>query len=136
MSRLIVIVAALAFVAPPTFADEQRWDFVQSVGGLKLEAPSKAAGVWLLPLVVDVSGLKAVTRKPSSLNSGIACEKSSAVVEGANIYVSIVTGIAGPGKSPSCPSAKLGALAAGKYRVFYRGPSENPVQVGVVSIGP
>jgi hypothetical protein len=129
------IVSCLALVSLPAFAQQQGWSFVQSVGGIKLEAPKKVAGAWALPVSVNVSGLKATALQPTVLNSGLACEATHAVVEGTSIYIGIVTGIAGPGKSAACPSAKLGTLAPGQYTVFYRGASEGPVHVGEVAIG-
>ena len=119
----------------PAFAQQQGWGFVQSVGGIRLEAPTRATGVWVLPLVVNVSGLTATTLRPTVLNSGLACEATAAVVEGTNIYISVVTGIAGPGKSAVCPAAQLGTLAPGQYAVFYRGVNEKPVHLGRVAVG-
>ena len=133
--QLKTLVFCMVFISLPIFAQEQGWSFVQSVGGIRIEAPVKVAGVWTLPLTTNVSGLETVTNSPTVLNSGLVCKATHAVVEGFNIYISIVTDYAGEGKSAVCSSAKLGALLPGEYTIFYRLTNENPVYLGKVAVG-
>ncbi len=133
--QLKTLVFCMVFISLPIFAQEQGWSFVQSVGGIRIEAPVKVAGVWTLPLTTNVSGLETVTNSPTVLNSGLVCKATHAVVEGFNIYISIVTDYAGEGKSAVCSSAKLGALLPGEYTIFYRRTNENPVYLGKVAVG-
>ena len=119
----------------PVLAGAEGWNFVQSVGGLAIAAPSHGAGGWNLPVRANVSGLEAVTNKPTTLNSALICERTNASVEGRNIYLTIVSGLARANASVRCPPASLGELPPGKYQVFYRGPGETAIPVGEVSVG-
>ena len=63
-----------------------------------------------------------------------ACVRTEAVVEGREIHLTIVSG---PGRGPVatiCPAAKLGDVAPGAYRVFYRGPNEAAVPLKDVEL--
>jgi hypothetical protein len=117
------------------FAEPQTWHFVQSVGGLSIGTPFQNESGWVLPVHVDVSGSQAITVKPTAVNSGVACRRTKVKIEGNSIYLTIITSVAGEGSSALCPSASLGKLTVGKYAVFYRGPNEQAIKFGEVSIG-
>ena len=134
--KRIALCLLIASLPGSVLAGSESWSFVQSVGGLAVETPSLGTQGWVLPVRADVSGLKSVTAKPTALNSALICERTNAAIEGRNIYITIVSTLAHPNASSNCPAATLGEMSAGKYSVFYRGPSETPVRLGEVSIGP
>jgi len=133
--KRIALFLLFAFLPVSVLAGSENWSFVQSVGGLAVDTPSHGAFGWVLPVRADVSGLVAVTAKPTTLNSALICERTDAAIEGRNIYITIVSALAHPNTSSRCPPATLGEMPAGKYSIFYRGPSETPVRLGEVSIG-
>jgi hypothetical protein len=135
ISKLTLVSIALALVACSTFAEQRSWLFMQSVGGIEVGTPLQSETGWLLPVRSDVSGLRTITAKPSTLNSGLSCQRIEAEIEGDAIFITIFTGVAGGGRSSVCPSVLLGHLPAGKYSVFYRSLNEIPVSIGEVSIG-
>lgn len=127
----------LLLVLLPTsvLAGSEGWQFVQSIGGIAVGKPEPLSSGWSLPARADVSGLTAVTLKPTTLNSGLVCERTVATVEGRRIFLTVVSGLARSGYMARCPPANLRHVAAGQYRVFYRGPDESPVELSEVSIG-
>jgi hypothetical protein len=116
-------------------AEPQSWSFVESVGGIAVDPPIRSDHTWVLPVRSDVSGLRTITIKPTKVNSGIACQSIRAEIEGGSIYITVLTTVAGSRYNAECPSASLGQVASGRYRVFYRGPNEKPVQIGEVVVG-
>lgn len=135
MMRLLLLLTS-ALLSSTAFAGVETWAFVQSVGGLSLGAPERQAAAWVLSVQVDVSGLTPVTRQPVTLNSGLACVQMHAVVEGRNIYLTLVTGLIRQGLSSHCPSVLLDASLQGRYKVFYRGPDESPVELSEIQLDP
>lgn len=150
MKLIIIAIACLLLLPLTAHADEQNWQFVQSVGGLSVGVPTHGAEGWILPIQADVSGLKKITIQPTVINSGIVCEKVKAEVEESNIYLTLVTGIPGLfSKNAQCPSASLPpSTAPGKYTVYYRSQHkdegivfyrtkyETPVKLAEVLVGP
>jgi hypothetical protein len=113
---------------------EQTWAFVQSIGGLKVGAPTRQRDSWVLPVVVNVSGLEAITRKPTTLNSALICDRTNVAVKGNSVYVTISTAVTPSEASVHCPPAMLGSIRAGIYAVNYLGPGEAPTPIGEISI--
>lgn len=132
--KRIALYLLIATLPVPALADSEGWSFIQSVGGLAVGTPSHSAVGWVLPVRADLSGLKTITAKPTTLNSTLVCERTDAAIEGRNIYITIVSALAHPKTSSRCPPATLGEISAGKYNVFYRGPGETPVYLGEVSL--
>jgi hypothetical protein len=113
------------------------WDFVQSVGGLKVLEPERQPdGSWLLPVACDVSGLTAVTVEPTAINSGIEVASTEAVVDSGTIQLWIVTCVAGD-EDLTCkaPPARLAELAPGDHQVVYRNPDGSSVPLRTIRIG-
>ncbi len=133
MAKLVCFMA-LFLVGCAAVSEPRNWSFVQSVGGIEVESPIQVQGAWVLPVRGDVSGLQAITVKPAGLNSGIACY-TQATVEGASIFITVSTSVAGGDRVARCPPANLGSLPPGLYTVLYRGPNEAPVELRVVSVG-
>ena len=110
------------------------WQSIQAVGGIAFESAEQRPSGWFLPVRVDLSGTDTVTHEPLRLNSSLVCERTSAVIEGINIYLSISARPAHSGLGARCPEANLGALTEGSYRVFYRSRNEPPVFLGDLTI--
>jgi hypothetical protein len=127
-----VLICVASFAAN---AEPRTWAFVQGVGGIAFETPIHNANGWSLPVRANLSGVEQITTRPTTLHSALACLQTAAVVEGHNIYLTIASGLPGDGHSSRCPPSQLGVLTPGRYRVFYRGPNEEPHFLGRVSIG-
>jgi len=134
MLKLVMALSVLSLSACSIFAEPRSWNFVQAVGGLSIGTPFHIEGGWVLPVHGDVTGLQTITVKPTTLNSGLACKKTAAEVVGNEIYLTIITSLAGKDSGALCPPAFLGQLHSGKYAVFYRGPNELAIKLGEVSI--
>ena len=130
------LVALMMSLPVSALAGSEGWNFVQSVGGLAVEAPRHDARGWFLPVQANLSGVETITTKPTVLKSAVICERTDAIVEGRNIYLTIVSGLARPNTNARCAPAALGEISLGKYRVFYRGPGEKAILLGEVSVGP
>ena len=53
-------------------SEHATWNFVQAVGGIKVGDPQSVTnGEWAVPVECDVSGLTAVTTKPTTLNNNL-----------------------------------------------------------------
>jgi len=107
--------------SPESSGTHQDWQFIQQAGGLRVGAPQKlAAGKYRLPVKCDVSGLQAVSVRPTALNSGIAIEKIGYAVQGGTLQLWIVTCAAGGQRSAAVESLVLEGMKPGKYKVQYR----------------
>src|SRR5689334_14380729 len=105
MKRLALVLLTLSGCAAVVPKDRS-WEFVTSVGGITVDNPVPTARGLVLPVRADVSGLQAISVKPTTLNSIMACSKTRAEVEGRNIYVTIATTLLRQGNSSRCPDAK------------------------------
>jgi hypothetical protein len=133
--KRIALVALMMSLPVSALAGSEGWSFIQSVGGLAVEAPRHDARGWVLPVHANLSGVEAISTKPTALKSAVICERADAIVEGRSIYLTIVSGLARPDTTARCPPAALGDISPGKYGVFYRGPGETAVRLGEVSVG-
>jgi len=116
------LAAALALLPLVALARAETWSSIKSTGGLVVGAPFHSTDGWLLGIRARLSRLDSKdTRAP---NGGLSCVSTQAVVEGSNIYLTIVSGEARGPIGAVCPAAKLGQIAPGTYQVFYRGPNE------------
>ena len=133
--RSFALILSVLLLPLTALARSEGWQFVQSVGGIAVGKPEHLPSGWSLSVRADVSGVTTVTLKPTALNSALACVRTFAVVEGRNIFLTIDSELVRSGYTSRCPSANLGRVADGQYRVFYRGPSEPPIELSEVSIG-
>ena len=140
LNRKCVAIAIMAFCAmslspAKSYANEQDWDFVQSVGGMRIGEPKLTSLEWTLPVELDVTGLQTITTKPTALHSGIVCEGIRAEFHDRDIYLYLFTGIPWVGaKNGQCPAISLGHPSPGKYGVYYNGLNKGPVKLGDISI--
>lgn len=128
------IVVATLFLAGCALTERMRWDFVQSVGGIAVEAPVRTSKGVALPVRADVSGLTTVTVRPTTANSGLVCSATHAKVSGQNILIEISASVFGD--SRLCPPARLGKISAGKYNVYYGKDLNSAILLGEVQIPP
>lgn len=121
MNRILHLLASAALLSGCSLVmkKEQPWAFVTSVGGLELGVPVQDKYRWKLPIRADVSGLQSFTVKPTMVNSGLVCEKTTANVGGGKIVIAIVTTIPHGNASSVCPAADLGIIEPGQYEVYY-----------------
>lgn len=68
------------------------------------------------------------------MNSGIACHRVHAEVEGSSIYLTVQTTTPGGGKTAQCPPADLGNIVPGKYMVFYGSLGQPIAPIGEVTV--
>ena len=133
MNRLALVLLTLSGCSAVVPRDRS-WEFVTSVGGIAVDNPVRTARGLVLPVHADVSGLEAISVKPTTLNSIMACSKTRAEVVGNNIYITISTTLLRQGGSARCPDAKLGGLQDGNYTVFYRLAPAEAVRLGEVRV--
>lgn len=134
---LLTMVAALSVFVVPLLPRQMSWRFVESVGGIAVRPPQRIGQVWVLPVEADVSGLRNITTKSTTVNSGIVCKEVRSRVENRAIYLTVVTQPAGLGQGGAgeCPpTTRLGRIAAGKYMLLYAGPFEAPHPLSPISI--
>lgn len=132
---VLVLVLFMSLAGCSAFSEPRDWDFVQSVGGIAFDRPSLESGEWVLPIQADVSGLQKITVAPTLLNSGLSCKAVEVSIEDKVIYLTLVTGLGGRGRTSICPAARLGVPAPGAYAVMYRAPRGKAVRLGEVLIG-
>lgn len=129
----VVLAGLLSFVT----ATPRDWNFVQGVGGIRIMAPVGAGAEARLPIECDVSGLHAITCRPTLLNSGLVIRSvHTSMAEGA-IYLRVVTSLPGDGLQPGgVHFADLSRLKPGAYTVYYgrRGDRSHPL--GSIRLGP
>jgi hypothetical protein len=135
--RALVAIVGTATLFASALADSapQPWAFVKSVGGIIVEDPVPVGGRWILPVQANVSGLQSFSSKPTTLNSGLSCTSVRARVTGNRINLTIYTEVAESASSGVCPSASLGVLPAGEYKVFYAHPDGVPMHLRDVRVG-
>lgn len=128
------ILPALALACLPLAASAgpEPWGTIQKAGGLTLGQPFHSPDGWLLLVRANLAPLNPNPPKP---DSWIACKSTSAVVEGSNIYLTVVSTLARYRVGAVCPAAKIGEIESGTYTVFYRGPGEPPVRLSDVQFG-
>lgn len=127
-----VFIKALCFLPLAICSEPRDWSFVQSVGGIALGSSSFQEGSWSLSIRVNVSGLEQITAKPTLQNSDLACTRTEARVKGDAIYITIDTGLIREGYSAACPSAALGNVPGGRYKVFYKSPGGELQPMGAI----
>lgn len=113
-------------------AQAMSWEFIQSVGGIELGNPYTTGGRHFVPLIVDVSGSKAITVAPTLTNTRLVCSMAAAVGGGnflrRNVWVTIYTEpepiatTRGGGPTSTCndillsPGLLFGSIA---YNIYY-----------------
>ena len=136
--NLPILVAVVLFVAINgcDAAVSRDWQFVESVGGLRLGTPSRdGKGHVLLPVRCDVSGTQTISVRPTAMNSSLVCDTPYIRVRNSTVFLTIRVSAAGSRKADSrCPPADLGEPAAGLYSVVYLSPDGSQHPLGSIHI--
>lgn len=106
------------------FSSGLDYAFVKQVGGLTVGQLRRLGdGSSELPVTFDISGLKEISVKPTSLNSMMVVKKIWFKRKGYEIHISLVSTYPHGSFSSSTPGAiNLGKLPIGDYRVIYDSP--------------
>jgi len=117
-------------------SESRDWAFIQAVGGMAIHEPVRQAdGTWLLPVDCDVSGTRAITNQPTTMNSGIVVRRTDTEIHDRIVELRIVTCVAGGERDALAPPADLGTPAPGTYRVRYANSDGTTVDLGTITIG-
>ena len=132
------ITASVAALLTTACAAEHRdWAFIQSVRGMALGTPYRTASGIMLPVSVDVSGLKTVTTTPRVMNSGLALKEIVVRREGNTVGIALFTTAAGSlSQRTTSSDIALGDLQPGRYTVVYAEPNGERVDVGQITVAP
>ena len=137
MTSRVVLVLLLMLTACEAQAESQNWNFVGSVGGMRVgNAVRQHDGAVSLSVEADVSGLQRFSDTPTTMNSALACSKWHAHVATQNVELYLETLVAGVGATGSrCPrTIDLGPVKAGSYRVVYVGPDKVAHDIDTLNI--
>lgn len=111
------------------------WNFIQTVGGIKIEDPLETEDGFYLPIICNVSGEDSITLKPTGINSALFCLKTKTKIEGNKIYLTVITGYSIFDELKSkCKAVRIGKLKKGKYLVYYKDKSSDKQQIGEFTI--
>lgn len=128
---LLLLTASIACGGIAGFLTQKAvsWRFIQSVGGMKVSLVENA-----LHVDCDVSGLKEVTVKPTTVNSGIGVRELRHKQVGKTIQLSVVTSVIEKGMTTSCKPLDLSSSAAGEYSVEYINPDGTTQPLGKITL--
>jgi hypothetical protein len=76
---------------------KQSWEFIQSVGGIKIDSIIQKGDTYLMYSNINVSGTDSITAKPQKLNSGISCSKIYATIDNSTSKIFLQVGIRASG---------------------------------------
>ncbi len=111
------------------------WEFIQKSGGIRVAQPVVRDGERLLPVTYDISGLSEVTRKPTSINSGLVVSKVEAVHVRDVIVIRVIRQVADKAKQAGPDHfAKITQIESGTYAVFYGNAGNEETYLGEVRI--
>lgn len=103
------------------FGQERDWQFITSVGGIKIDDPYPTKEGWFLPIQCDVSGLSKITNEPTTMNSALKCVRVKFLQKDSSVFIAIYTGsIGSKNKTCRCEGVNVGPLKKGEYSVYYK----------------
>lgn len=137
MLRVRLAAAVAALLVAGCAVEHRDWAFVQSVGGIALGTPYRAASGVMLPVSVDVSGSRTITTKPTAMNSGLALDRIAVRRQGHTLSLAVITRVAGnDNHRTSSVDLALGELDPGRYAVAYAEPDGSSVEMGEITVQP
>lgn len=130
-AAILIFTASIAYSGIAGFLTKESrdWDFIQSVGGMKVSLDETK-----LIINCNVSGTKKVTVEPRMVNSGIGVRKLIHKQVGKTIQLTVVTSVFEKGMSTSCKPIDLSIYPAGTYTVQYLNPDKTTHDLGKVTI--
>lgn len=115
-------------------AEPRDWNFIQSVGGIAIDPVTQRAGKPMLPVTCDVSGLTAVTCRPTTMNSGLVLRTFDVKHAGKDITIRAVTSVP-EGKTVSQTNyIDLSKIRPGTYDVYYETAGDSGKRLGTIEI--
>lgn len=131
IATLFILSATLAYSGLTGFLTQESrdWDFIKSVGGMKVSAKDKT-----LVVDCDVSGIRKVTVKPSTINSAMAVRKIWHKRVGNTIQLKVVTSVIEKGINSACKPLDLSAYPDGAYKVEYLNSDGTTQALGKVTL--
>lgn len=131
LSHLLLLITASCSAVESV---ERNWSFIEKVGGLEIGKPYKELNTNYLPINVDVSGLKKVTTKPTTLNSALMCSRTGHIIKDNEIHISIYTSLINETAGRNCKSIPLLGIKEGKYTVYYSTKNTEKHKLGSITI--
>jgi hypothetical protein len=131
---VFLILAILVLSSQIALAEKMDWAFIQAVGGISVGEPLRTEDGFYLPIDCDVSGLKQVTVKPTTINSALICSKIYVSIKDKNIYITISTGLPGGRDNSQCSAVRIGYPESGDYTVFYKDPKGPTYEISKTKI--
>ncbi len=129
---LIALIAIAIFVTDPVSLftkHHQPWSFIQSAGGMKVDINGDR-----LIVRCDVSGLKTITTKPSTIHSGIGVHETKCSLLGNTLQISVVTSVIKKGMSTECDSLDISDYPAGEYTLAYLNQDGTTHEMGTIAV--
>ncbi|YCM43727.1 hypothetical protein V2O64_20690 [Verrucomicrobiaceae bacterium 227] len=128
---LLILTATLAHSGLTGFLTQESrdWDFIQSVGGMKVSAKDQT-----LVIDCDVSGTREVTVKPTMIHSAMAVRKVWHKRVGNTIQLKVVTSVIEKGINPACKPLNLSAYPDGTYKIRYLNSDGTTQALGEVTL--
>lgn len=131
MRKLILVSFSLLFLNFTLIsiisARHADYDFMQDVGGIRIEDPIKHGNDYFLPVKCDVSGLTQFTTKPKGINSGLVIYDVKCKLIKNNIDIYVIYGL--PDKRYSNASYAdltfIGKMKPGCYNCYYLNKNKN-----------
>jgi len=142
-TKILLIILTLITLATQSHAgimgwltsEGRDWQFVQQTGGIRIGVPIDRDGKKVLPVEYDVSGLTTVTRKPTTMNSGLAVRKIEAKKKDKQIVLRVFTQLVEKSSiTGSQHFADLSGIPAGSYEVFYEVAGDQEKLLGQIEI--
>jgi hypothetical protein len=116
-------------------ARKASWDYVQATGGLKIGEPVQRENRWMLPVEYEAHGTRAVTRRPTALNSAPHTWKAKIVRKDARLHLTVVTALAGGNDELTAfRETSLKGIPPGRYEVFYGREAVSERALGTIEI--
>jgi hypothetical protein len=116
-------------------SERRNWQFVQNTGGIRIGPVQEIAGKKVLPVEYDVSGLTTITRKPTTMNSGLTVKQVIATPKKGSLVIQIVTQVVdATSKANSMHFADLSDIPPGTYEVFYEKAGDTERRLGQIEL--
>jgi hypothetical protein len=144
MKKIILKLAFLLAIAFPFVASSGvvsaftsnhiDWPFIQSVGGISVGTPKQIeSGIWNIPIDCDVSGLRTITVKPTTLNSALVVRKVKSKIQSGTLFIWVITSVVDKqNHSPSATGTTIKNMKPGSYPVEYLNPDGTTIPIKVV----
>ena len=115
-------------------SDHRDWTFIQSVGGLFVGNPKHLeSDNWYLPIDCDVSGIRTITIKPTTVNSALVVRKIKTKVKLNTVQIWVITSVADKQNiSSSSTGVTLKGITEGSYKIEYLNPDGTTISIKTV----